>query len=326
MNLSVIGINRVSLSIAQILRERAAGFTVMGFDPDAKCTRQAAHMKVFNRTAGSLRPAVENTDVIILSLPLDHVQDVLSHLSHLIPAQTVLIDTSNVKQPVLSWAREHLPGNPFISIFPCIHPRWFEPFPTIEWDIQTDLFKNSPCFIVTSAQSTTPAMQFADRLVGLLEANPVLIDAGEIDSCLAGAEHLPRLLAAAYLKTIIRQPVYRDTQKLAGEAFYQMVTLAAHFKESDASGQNLAANRQNLTRLLDDVIDELANLKILLDPSHQEELQKYLTETTRAGGDWLKRRTSGDFESPAAVRGTRRINLLRGLFDSSLLPGRKRSP
>lgn len=326
MNLTVIGINRASLSIAQILRERAAGFTITGFDPDVKCTRQAARMKVFNRTAGSLRPAAENADVIILSLPCDHVQDVLSHLAHLIPAHTVLVDTSNVKQPVLAWAREHLPENPFISIFPCIHPRWFEPFLTAEWELHTDLFKNSPCFIVTSAQSTAPAMQFANQLVGLLEANPVLIDAGEIDSCLAGAEHLPRLLATAYFKTFSQQPAYRDAQKLAGEAFYQMVTLAAHFEESDASGQSLASNRQNLTRLLDDLVDELANLKMLLDPSRQEELQKYLAETTQAGSDWLKKRTSGDFESPAAVRGTRRISLLRGLFDSSLLPGKKRSP
>lgn len=326
MNLTVVGINRVSLAIAQILKERAVGFTITGFDPDAKRTRQAAGLKVFKQTTGSLRPAVANAEGIILSLPFDRIEEVISHLSRLIPPQTILVDTSMVKQPVLAWAQQYLPQNPFVSVYPCIHPRRFDSSLTAEWDIQSDLFTKSACFIVTSAQSTRSAMHLVEQLIDLLGASPVLIDAGEFDSCLANAELFPSLLAAACLRTIMQQPGYRDSQKLASEAFYQMVESVTQLKGTGSIGQSLAASRQNLTRLLDDLDEELIYLKGLLNLAHQEELQKYLTETVQAGTDWLKKRESGDFESLPAARGARKTSLLQGLFASSLFNSRKRLP
>jgi prephenate dehydrogenase len=326
MNITIIGLNRIGLSIGLALKKHADSFVTTGYDPNSEWVKQTARLQVFNHIAGSLRPATRDADAIILSLPFYQVHNMLINFARLIPSETLIIDTSIIKKLVLEWAHDLLPHNPFVSIYPTIHPQYLNPSSTSNLDAHADLFQDSPCFIVTSSQMSEMVSKFAYQLISIFKAKPVLIDAEEIDSSVASVELLPELLALAYLRTALHQPSYRDAQKMAGENYFQLSNLLARSGKAESLSQSFSANQKNLSRLTDDLIQELTHIKSLLDPAHVDELQQILAEVNLASSDWLQKKNLGEFEPFPTPQGAQKTSILQGLFSSSLFSRKKKSP
>jgi hypothetical protein len=119
------------------------------------------------------------------------------------------------------------------------------------------------------------------------------------------------------------RPSSRDAQKIAGDVFSRMVKMISTGEDNEALAKSCISDRQNLGRLIDDLIGELEQSKELLEAEQLANFQKMIAETEKSGSEWLKRKSSGNFESFS--KGGQRIGLFQSLFASSLFTRRKKT-
>lgn len=314
--ITIVGLGCVGTSIGLALREQEPDLEIIGHDVESSHARQAHRKGAVNRSDWNLPSACEGADLVILALHLPAVRETLRVIGPHLKDGCVLTDTATVKTPVLEWAREFLPDHVrFISGTPIPGPtaseRQFLQGPDAA---SLDLFVEG-LYCITPAPDTDP--DAVTTLVGLaktLEAHPLFLDPTEFDGLQAGVGDLPALVATALLRATVDSPGWKDMRKVAGYEFAALTEPAVH--DAAALQERAAANRDNLLRRLDMLVEELRQVRQWLAEGDHETLLKACVEAAKAREQWLKERAAAKWEEapPSAEIPTTQEQIGRFLF------------
>jgi len=126
VQLTVIGLNKIGVSIGLALKENPQLITRFCHDRDSSKHKKVLEMAAFDQAPGSITSAIENADIVILSVPVDEVRDTIETISPKLKPGVVLMDTSPLKVGILKWVNEILPEDSyFISFHPTLNPKYF---------------------------------------------------------------------------------------------------------------------------------------------------------------------------------------------------------
>lgn len=302
--ITIVGLGLIGSSIGLALRDAGVASTVVGHDKEPRASSQAKKLGAVDRTDWNLISACEDSDLVVLAIPLAGIKPTLQALSPYLRPGCVVMDTATLKQPVLAWANEALPdqvhfvgGNPIIS-----QPMAGQSGPEAA---RADLFRNG-LFCLTPSPSAEPAaVKLASDLAAVLGSKPLFIDPAEHDGLLAAVEHLPIVLAVALLDTVIHQPTWRELWKVAGASFEVGTQLAS--TDPAGYGELCAANRENIIRWIDAFAAVLASLRQDLVQGESEEisladsLSQRLEHALEKRDRWLRDRAQGEWEGEQPV-------------------------
>lgn len=291
MQITIIGLGLIGASAGLALRRYADRVTVVGHDRDPSVAGRAKSLGAVERTEWNLINAVARADRVLLTVPLGEIEETLKIIGPELRPGCLVVDTADLKAPVLRWAREFLPESvSLVGGHPIILADVFEAA-----DARADLFTGKLFCLTPPARASDDAVRLAADLVEALGARPFFVDVTEHDGMAAAVEHLPALMATALLEMTSRSSGWGDMRKLASGHFYA-ATLPA---TGDAASvvRSARANREHVAHWLDVMINELSAWRDwLAGDAEDEKLIKDLESGLAAREAWLKAEASGDWE------------------------------
>ncbi len=321
LQITILGLGQIGTSIGMILGENKDQIHRVGHDKSQEAVRRAKEKNAIDKVAITLSGAVKDADIVILALPFQEIYPVLKHISQDLKEDVLVLDTGPLKQPVIKWAEELLPENRhYVGITPALNFLYLEEFEFGPETARKDLFKDCLMAVVSGNQTNPEAVNMAVNLVQLLGASPYFTDPAEIDGLMTMTHIMPQLFAASLLKTTQDSPGWREARKVAGKPYTQVTS---PFSQDDVAGALAAAviyNQENTSRVMNDFIRTLVEIRDLSETADQENLEDLFTNLQKKRDVWwADRQESSWIEFPK--RDIPRSNFLARLFGF-----RKRNP
>lgn len=317
---TIVGLGLIGGSMGMALRQAQVASAVVGHDKDRAVSEQAKKMGAVDRTEWNLISACEESDLVVLAIPIGEIQDTFKALAPYLRPNCVLIDTATLKAPVLGWANEILPetvhfvgGNPIIGLGSSTGGLAAA---------RADLFHKAVFCLVPSLKTDAEAVKLAISLVSVLGASPLFLDPFEHDGLMAAVEHLPGILELALLETVIHQPAWRELRRVAGLSFEESTRLIA--ADPTTFGPLWSLNRDNLIRWIDAFSSSLASIRESLVQNQAEGVSARCGEVSQERARWLHDRAEGLWEQGPQTELPERPNLLDTFLGSSWRKMRKR--
>jgi len=325
MKVAIIGMNLIGASLGLALSNSGGNFTCVGYDKTPALGKAAKQAGAISQFYPVLSRSIKDARVIILACSLDQVKRNLSVIARHAPSGSLIIDTSSVKTPVAQWAQEILPDDmTFAGWTLALNATEINLLSSEIKLIRKDLFANSMIGVSISPETSPEVLKFCCELVSLLGATPFFVDQVEADGLLAMSHDLPRVAALALLLTTVDTPGWPDAQKIAGSDFASATSPILRGGLGEDPSLAMRLNRDNLARLVGDLIHSLERIQTHLEGLDHDALKADLAHAMHQRELWLAKRThrvwetsdQGDQPQPE------RPSLLGGWLDSKLKKGK----
>lgn len=254
--ITLIGLGVTGASLGLALQRDPGNFELVGHDKDPEATNAAKRLGAVQRTSWNLHSACEGADMIVLSVPLNELGALFTHIAEDLKPQTLVFAAVNVMQPAIKLAAEHLPkGTHFVAGHPVLSGIGGP------LTARADLFQEITFCLAPGLDTQPSAVQLASDLVERVSAKPLFVDALEHDGIIAGVEQLPQVVAAALMQLSATSAGWREGRRLAGRPFAQATDLGHNAEELYSAWQN---NRANLLLRVEQLVQELTHWQTLL--------------------------------------------------------------
>jgi prephenate dehydrogenase len=302
---AILGTGLIGASVGLALKATRPTVQIVGYDASGENLRKAQQVKAIDRR-GSLRDALENADLVIVSVPVGSMKALFEEIAPLLPVQALVMDTGSTKGRVLEWAAELLPnGVRFIGGHPMAGKTETGPEAA-----DGKLFQGAVWCLVPLPTSPRDAIDEAVQLVESFGASPYFLDAEEHDGLVASVSHLPYLLSVALIGHLGRERSWRETASLAAGGF----AYATHLSDSDPQMffDIARTNREHLVRRLDLYLAELEALREAI-AADDAQLKARFEQARTFHQDWLAGRAQGQ-----AAEGDNPLPSTRSMLAGSL--------
>ena len=297
---TVLGTGLIGGSFALALRKYTTEMHVSGWDrPDV--VREAQNRSAIDESfSGELAPALQDSDLIYIALPIAATLDLLPEIARHAPPHALVTDACSTKVRIAQAAAELFPGEQG-PLFLGGHPMAGRELPGIA-HADADLFReNTYALIAKSSEpavagvqprSSSPVNEPASAhdprvsaLIKILEkigARPLWLGAPQHDYAVGLASHLPQLAAVALagflydrldengLPITLAGPGLRDSLRLAGSPYSTWRDIVLTNQEVLSAALDLFARR------LDDFREKLASRELEADFDAANELYRLL--------------------------------------------------
>jgi prephenate dehydrogenase len=302
VKIAIIGLGQIGASIGLALANHKDQVTTIGFDSSPEVSRKALKMEAVEKVGYNLSACIIGTDMVILALPLDQVQETLKYIAQDVCEDGMVIDTAPAKQAVAAWAKEFLPaGCHYIGLTPALNPLVLDETGFGVDAARSDLFQNGLIAVTAPHGTAGEAYKMATSFVSLLGAHAYFADLAEVDGIMATIHTLPALAAAALTDTVIGQPGWLDIRKLAGRMFVSTTQLLES-EEAGALAETAHQNRTNTVRVLDEYIAKLKALRDKIEGEETNTLHSHLDRILKGRAQWRQARASGDWQGNESPR------------------------
>jgi prephenate dehydrogenase len=297
---TILGTGLIGGSFALALRKYAAEMHISGWDRPDVVREAQSRSAVDDAFSGDLAPALQNSDLIYIALPIAATIDLLPEIARHAPPHALVTDACSTKVRIAQAAAELFPGERG-PIFLGGHPMAGRELPGIT-HAAADLFReNTYALIAKSFEPVVAGLQTRSfpipketdpardprisAFVKILEkigARPLWLGAQQHDYAVGLASHLPQLAAVALagflydrldengLPITLAGPGLRDSLRLAGSPYSTWRDIVLTNQEVLSAALDLFARR------LDDLRERLASRELEADFDAANELYKLL--------------------------------------------------
>ena len=200
--MAFLGFGLIGGSIARAIRrtDGSPDVRLVAWTPSGTGPARAVADGVLDASAHSVIEAIGGADLIVLAAPPLDCLALLDELggpgrSALDPGATIT-DVASTKAAIV--ARAATLGLPFVGGHPMAGRE------TAGYGAATgDLFVDRPWVVVRTDGATQRNVQAVEALAVACGARPVEMDAATHDAAVAGTSHLPLILAAALVETVV---------------------------------------------------------------------------------------------------------------------------
>jgi len=278
---TILGTGLIGGSFALALRKYAPDVHIAGWDR-AEVVEQARKSGALDEGySDSLAPALRNSDLVYIALPIGTTLDLLSEIARHAGSQALVTDASSTKQRITQAAAEFFPqeGGPY---FLGGHPMAGRELSGFE-HADADLFRGATYALTSDAGEIRDSRVVAFvKILGKMGARPVWLGAKQHDYAVGLASHLPQLAAVAMasflydhldengLPITLAGPGLRDTLRLAGSPYSTWRDIVLTNREVLSVALDLFARR------LDDLRERLGSRELEADFDSANELYKLL--------------------------------------------------
>ena len=120
VQITIVGLGQIGTSIGLALADHQEIVYRVGHDREISIAKYAQKMGALDKTKINLPSAVEDADLVILSLPMDQIHEMLSVIAPELKPGAVVMDTGPLKEVVAGWALEILPEEPLLLKMPLV--------------------------------------------------------------------------------------------------------------------------------------------------------------------------------------------------------------
>ena len=258
MKISIIGLGLIGGSIAQGLKSK---HEISVLDPDLNSLEAAKKtgFKVLNNVDEAL-----NSELIIVAAPTSVSEEILKELSNK-KYKNFVSDICSVKASLqdaakdLNYVGTHPMAGSTKAGFINSNP---------------EIFKNAPWAVSITSKTNNQALIAIVSIINELGAFVVPVDPIEHDESVVLSSHLAHVVASAYAKSVGESEFAQLAQLLAGGSFRDLTRVTT--SPAERTAEIVWPNRKSLSKVVENLSENLAKLQNLLEQGSQADIEKFL--------------------------------------------------
>jgi prephenate dehydrogenase len=268
MTIAIIGTGLIGGSMALALRELGIATRVIGVDSDPEHRQKALELKLVDEIA-DLKKAVEESDLVIIAIPVHATANLLPKIMDLVRHQVVM-DVSSTKEVIIDSIKDH----PKRSRFVATHPMWGTEYSGPEAAVK-DAFRGKVTVISGREDSDKDAVELVEDIYKKLGMSLIYMDPAAHDIHAAYVSHISHITSFALANTVLEKEREEDTIfAMASAGFESTVRLAKSNPEMWV--QIFMQNRENILDVLNEHISQLRKFKSCLEKENEEYLAELI--------------------------------------------------
>lgn len=258
MKISIIGLGLIGGSIAQGLKNK---HEISVLDPDLNSIEAAkkSGFKVLN----NLDEAIDS-ELIIVAAPTSVSEEILKELSRK-KYKNFVSDICSVKASLQDAAKE--------LNYVGTHPMAGSTKAGFI-NANSEIFKNAPWAVSVTSNTNNQALIAIVSIINELGAFVVPVDPIEHDESVVLSSHLAHVVASAYAKSVGESEFAQLAQLLAGGSFRDLTRVTT--SPAERTAEIVWPNRKSLSKVVENLSENLAKLQNLLEQGSQADIEKYL--------------------------------------------------
>ncbi len=265
----IIGLGLIGGSYALNLKEK--GHTVYAIDISKKTLAYALNNKIIDQGSSNLTDFINKVDYIILAVYPHLVLDYLSKIATKAKNNLIITDVTGIKEAIVDKAEKILPDN---TEFIASHPMAGKAVGSI-FNASLNLFKDANFIITPTTNSSPEAITFLKDLATTLGfAKTTQLMPKMHDRMIAYTSQLTHAIAVSLINVTPSEEIF----KYSGDSFKDL-TRIAEINEVLWS-ELFLNNKNNLVEQIDTFIDELTDLRNIINDCQKDKLSQKLINST----------------------------------------------
>jgi prephenate dehydrogenase len=256
MTITIIGIGLIGGSMAISLKENGFADRIIGVDKSQDNLDKAVRRRLIDEDM-DMENAVKQSDIIIISTPVNATLHVLPQVLDLIDDQ-VVIDVGSTKVELMESVKNHPKRTQYIGTHPMAGTEHSGPEAAIP-----NLFRKKTTVICDAKQSKKEAVELIENMYKSMEMQLLYMDAESHDIHTAYISHISHISSFALALTVLeKEKDEKAILDLASSGFSSTVRLAK--SSANMWVPVFQQNRDNVLDVLDEHINSLSKFRTLL--------------------------------------------------------------
>ena len=255
----IIGLGLLGGSLAKALKAYT-DYEVVGYARRQEVCDAAIQDGVVKAAWTEVEPLIENSDIVVFSLPPDTNARLFTETAHLFRPGQVVTDVSSAKENFVRAVYSSIPKG---TIFVSVHPMAGSEKTGYE-NSGSSIIKDAR-YIITPTKETKPEkIEFMKQFASDVGMRPIVMDYHVHDKSVAAISHVPHLLSTALVHVVSdNDDEEKHMQLLAAGCFRDMSRVAASSPEMWE--QICLTNSSAISNILEQYIKMLETIKDNID-------------------------------------------------------------
>ncbi len=276
----IIGLGQIGGSIGLDLVDKRLVDKVIGHDINDKVMHTAKKLRAVDSTISSIAIGLKKADIIILTVPIRKILKLLPEIYSRAEKHQIILDVGGSKSKMLKIISKIKSDASFIGGHPIAGSEKEGILAA-----KKGLF-NNVSFVLTPTKDAKPEnVNKIKNLVRKLGARPIIMTASEHDRLIASTSHLPYVLSLALMNIAIKKIQKTDKfRKLIGGSFKSATRVA--MSSPVLTMDMFKTNRKEVTKSIDNMINELVMLKKTLNNGNETHLKSIINKAGKNRREW----------------------------------------
>ena len=264
MKIGIIGIGLMGGSFALDFRSKNKNSKIYGFDNDQKSLDYSIKNKIVDELLSDEN--CRHLDFLIISVPVHYISNIVKKYLNHISKNTLVIDLGSTKKSICDSLKNHPKRDQFLAAHPIAGTENSGPMSAV-----SGLYFNSTNIICESDKTRSDLLEKALKLFKSFKMKIIKMDPSDHDINIAYLSHLSHISSFMLAKTVLRKKsLKKNIFDLAGSGFESTVRLA---KSSPVTWTSIFNdNKSNITEALNEYIDNLKEIKTLINNNQKDVL------------------------------------------------------
>ena len=277
----IIGCGLIGSSLARAIKKNKLANTIVSSNRSSATNKKVIELKIVNESSSNIQKMVKGSDLVVIATPLSSYKEVIVKIKNVLKNGAILTDVGSVKKKAISLIEKNIPKNiSWIASHPIAGTEESGPESGF-----AELFKNRWCII-------TPSKIFKERDIRLLESfwkkigsKVDIMNAKQHDYILSITSHIPHLIAYNIVNTTlnIKKKNNKEIVKYSAGGLRDFTRIAA---SNPIMWRDIFIhNRENTSKMIDEFIANLNDLKKAIKSKNEKKLEKIFTKTRKIRQD-----------------------------------------
>ena len=269
----IVGVGLIGGSLAIQLHEKKLSSKLIGVEINEDHARQAMELELVDQIS-TLDNAIDESDVIVMAMPVDTMVAMLPLILDKIERQIVL-DLGSTKSQLTDAVRSHPKRGRYVAT----HPMWGTEYSGPQAAVR-GAFENKAVIICNAEESDADALEWVKYMYNKIGMHQLEMEAKAHDLHAAYVSHISHITSFALANTVLEKEKEENAIfELASAGFESTVRLA---KSSPAMWVPIfMQNKENVLDVLKEHIAQLSRFKESIEKEDHEYLIRLISNANK---------------------------------------------
>lgn len=268
--IAIVGVGLIGGSLALRLHEKKLSTRIIGVDNNPDHARLALEKELVDAMV-SLEQAIEESEVLVLAIPVDQARDLLPLLLDKIDRH-ILLDLGSTKSQLIEAVRTHPRRGRYVAT----HPMWGTEY-SGPAAARPDAYANKAVVLCNTGDTDADALEWTKNMYQKIGMHLLEMEAAAHDLHAAYVSHISHITSFALANTVLaKEQEDQAIFEMASAGFESTVRLA---KSNPSMWVPIfLQNRENVLDVLDEHIEQLQRFRELIRNEDQEGLRQLMDQ------------------------------------------------
>lgn len=273
MKVAIVGTGLIGGSIALSLRKEGFADRYIGVENNPEAAAQALERKIVD-VIYPLNEALESADLVILSIPVNGVEQMIAGILDKVKNQ-VVFDVGSTKESLCCLIKDHPRRGRFVATHPMWGTEYSGPMAAVD-----NGFADKTTVICEKEKSDEDALRLTERVYELLKMKIVYMKAVAHDIHAAYVSHISHITSFALANTVLEKEKEEGAIfDMASGGFESTVRLAK--SSPDMWLPIFMQNRENVLDVLNEHISQLKKFRSCFEKDNYEYMRTLMENANK---------------------------------------------